>query len=329
MARVCVLGAGGGIGQPLALLLKMQLPYGSHLALYDLAGVEGVYADISHVDNAGVSISWAQGKLPPQPNCPELSRLAKNIDVFVIVAGVPRKPGMSRDDLFNVNAGIVLDLVSTCAKSSPKACFCIVTNPVNSTVPIAAAALKKAGCYDRNKLFGVSTLDVVRATQFVNEIRAPYNVSTVPVVGGHSDITIVPLLSQLAGPTIDAETTQKLTKRIQEAGTEVVRAKAGKGSATLSMAVAGSRFALNVVAGLIGTSNPVVCTYVDTSAEAASLGINGLPFCAIPVVLGKNGIQKRIPIGPLSAFEKQAFERAAVDVAKNVKAGLAFAQSKL
>ena len=79
--------------------------------------------------------------------------------MVVIPAGVPRKPGMTRDDLFNVNGSIVGDLVGACAKYCPKAHLLIISNPVNSTVPIAAGILKKAGVYDPKRLFGVTTLD--------------------------------------------------------------------------------------------------------------------------------------------------------------------------
>lgn len=64
-------------------------------------------------------------------------------DVVVIPAGVPRKPGMSRDDLFNTNASIVRDLAKSIAENSPKAIIAIITNPVNSMVPIASEVLKK------------------------------------------------------------------------------------------------------------------------------------------------------------------------------------------
>ncbi|WP_424840275.1 lactate/malate family dehydrogenase, partial [Serratia marcescens] len=73
-------------------------------------------------------------------------------DVVLISAGVARKPGMDRSDLFNVNAGIVRNLIEQVAKTCPKACIGIITNPVNTTVAIAAEVLKKAGVYDKNKL---------------------------------------------------------------------------------------------------------------------------------------------------------------------------------
>lgn len=154
------------------------------------------------------------------------------------------KPGMSRDDLFNINAGIVKGLIEVIAEVAPKAYILIISNPVNSTVPIAAEVLKAKGVFDPHRLFGVTTLDVVRAETFVAEITGAKNPLeiTIPVVGGHSGETIVPLFSQ-AKPsvTIPADKMPDLVKRVQFGGDEVVKAKDGTGSATLSMAYAGFR----------------------------------------------------------------------------------------
>lgn len=78
---------------------------------------------------------------------------------------------MTRDDLFNTNASIVAQLTHACALHCPKAMICIITNPVNSTVPIAAEMLKKNGVYDPHRLFGVTTLDVVRSNTFIAEAK--------------------------------------------------------------------------------------------------------------------------------------------------------------
>lgn len=78
---------------------------------------------------------------------------------------------MTRDDLFNTNASIVRDLVQAVASASPKALIAIISNPVNSTVPIAAEILQKAGVFDPKRLFGVTTLDVVRANTFIAEAK--------------------------------------------------------------------------------------------------------------------------------------------------------------
>ncbi|OBU09982.1 malate dehydrogenase [Morganella psychrotolerans] len=290
--KVAVLGAAGGIGQALALLLKTQLPSGSDLALYDIAPVTpGVAKDLSHIPT-DVRITGFAGEDPT----PAL----EGADIVLISAGVARKPGMDRSDLFNINAGIVRNLVEKVAKTCPKALIGIITNPVNTTVAIAAEVLKKAGVYDKNRLFGVTTLDIIRSNTFVAELKGkkPQELE-VPVIGGHSGVTILPLLSQIPGVSFSDAEIDSLTKRIQNAGTEVVEAKAGGGSATLSMGQAATRFGLSLVRAMQGESNVVECTYTEGDGKYAR-------FFAQPVVLGKNGVEKRLDIGSLSAYEEKA-----------------------
>ncbi|OOF38392.1 malate dehydrogenase [Rodentibacter mrazii] len=291
--KVAVLGAAGGIGQALALLLKLQLPAGTELSLYDIAPITpGVAADVSHIPTA-VKVKGFSGEDP--------SPALEGADVVLISAGVARKPGMDRADLFNINAGIVRSLIEKVAAVCPKACVGIITNPVNTTVAIAAEVLKKAGVYDKRKLFGVTTLDVLRSETFVAELKN-LNVSrtTVPVIGGHSGVTILPLLSQVPYTEFTTEEIAPLTKRIQNAGTEVVEAKAGGGSATLSMAQAAARFARSLIKGLKGET-VVECTYVEGDGKYAR-------FFAQPVHLGKEGVEEILPIGLLSEFEQNALE---------------------
>lgn len=107
----------------------------------------------------------------------QLDAALTGMDLVIIPAGVPRKPGMTRDDLFNINAGIVKTLIEAVARNCPGAIINIISNPVNSTVPIAAEVLKKAGVYDARKLLGVTTLDVVRANTFVVGPRKPASLS--------------------------------------------------------------------------------------------------------------------------------------------------------
>ncbi len=292
--KVAVLGAAGGIGQALALLLKNQLPAGSELSLYDIAPVTpGVAVDLSHIPT-DVKVVGFSGK--------DATPALQGADVVLISAGVARKPGMDRSDLFNVNAGIVRNLIEQIAITTPKALIGIITNPVNTTVAIAAEVLKKAGVYDKNRLFGITTLDIIRSNTFVAELKGknPQEVN-VPVIGGHSGVTILPLLSQIPGVSFTNEEIAALTKRIQNAGTEVVEAKAGGGSATLSMGQAAARFGLSLIRGLQGESNVVECTYVEGDGEHSR-------FFAQPVRLGKNGIEELLPIGKLSAFEQTALD---------------------
>ena len=230
--KVTVLGAAGGIGQPLSLILKNNLPAGSSLSLYDVnPATPGVAKDLSHIPT-DVKVEGFAGK--------DATPALVGTDVVVIPAGVARKPGMTRDDLFNINASIVRDLVTTIGKTAPNAVIAIITNPVNSMVPLAAEVLKKLGVFNPKKLFGVSTLDVLRSETFLAE-KLKYKAGSIKVnvVGGHSGNTILPLLSQVPqAADFDQDTIEQLTTRIQNAGTEVVEAKAGAGSATLSMATA-------------------------------------------------------------------------------------------
>ncbi|QIZ77858.1 malate dehydrogenase [Ferrimonas lipolytica] len=290
--KVAVLGAAGGIGQALALLLKLNLPAGSKLALYDIAPVTpGVAKDISHIPTDVEATGFA-GEDP--------SPALEGADVVLISAGVARKPGMDRSDLFNINAGIIRNLTAKVAAVAPTACIGIITNPVNTTVAIAAEVLKEAGVYDKNKLFGVTTLDVIRSETFIAEAKG-LNVADVKlnVIGGHSGVTILPLLSQVKGVEFSAEEIASLTHRIQNAGTEVVEAKAGGGSATLSMAQAACRFGLAVVRGLQGEQGVIECAYVEGAGEHAR-------FFAQPIELGTAGVKAILPYGGLSAFEQDA-----------------------
>ena len=298
--KVTILGAAGGIGQALSLLLKTQLPNGTELSLYDIAPVTpGVAADLSHIPT-DVKVTGYSGEDP--------SPALVSADIVLISAGVARKPGMDRSDLFNINAGIVKNLVSACADNCPKALIGIITNPVNTTVAIAAGILKQKGVYNPARLFGITTLDIIRSNTFVAEVNgvSPEDVN-VPVIGGHSGITILPLLSQ-SGFQFNADEAAAMTLRIQNAGTEVVEAKAGGGSATLSMGQAAAKFGLSLVRALNGEKGIVECTYVEGSGDKAR-------FFAQPVLLGKNGVEKILSYGELSDFEETTLN-ASIDTLK-------------
>ena len=221
----------------------------------------------------------------------QLAAALKGCELVIIPAGVPRKPGMTRDDLFKINAGIVKGLVTAVGKHCPGAWINMISNPVNSTVPIAAETLKAMGVYDPKRLFGVTTLDVVRAhTFFADKKGLDVGKVDVPVVGGHAGITILPLLSKASpATTLTDEEVDALTKRTQDGGTEVVAAKAGKGSATLSMAYAGSLMADACLRAMNGEKDVHQYTYVQSSVQP------GISFFASKVLLGKNGVEKIYP----------------------------------
>jgi len=303
-----VLGAAGGIGQPLSMLLKLN-PDVTHLSCYDVAPfTPGVAADLSHC---------CTGSTCSGHTADELAEALEGAEIVVIPAGVPRKPGMTRDDLFNTNASIVKTLIEGVAKHCPTACINIISNPVNSTVPIAAEVLKAAGVYNPKKLFGVTTLDVVRAKTFVGEMHGkdPAEVE-VPVVGGHAGTTIVPLLSQ-SGFEFTDEQRDALTQRIMFGGDEVVKAKAGAGSATLSMAFAGAEFTAAMLRAMNG-SEEKMCSFVESDVTSNS-------FFSTYVTLGKDGLTAIHPIGPVTEYEQGLIDAAVPDLAGQADKGVAFA----
>ncbi|KAI0747792.1 malate dehydrogenase [Daedaleopsis nitida] len=319
MVKAVVLGAAGGIGQPLSLLLKLN-PAITELSLYDIVNTPGVAADLSHIATpAKVALTGA--------------------DIVVIPAGVPRKPGMTRDDLFKINAGIVRDLATGIATSAPKAFVLVISNPVNSTVPIVAEVFKKNGVFDPKKIFGVTTLDVVRASTFVSEILSDLSLApnvVVPVVGGHSGVTIVPLLSQSSHPLPSGfaqDKLEELTKRVQFGGDEVVKAKDGAGSATLSMAYAGVEFANKIIRAVKGEKGIVAPTFVHLSSDKAGgdaikkeIG-RDLDYFSAPVELGPEGVLAIKSLGKITEFESSLIQAAVPELATNIEKGVSFIDS--
>merc|ERR1711972_974157 len=148
---------------------------------------------------------------------------------------------------------------------------------------------------------GVTSLDIVRANKFVHELTGvPVDKIDVPVIGGHAGTTILPLFSQVpAAASLSAEQIKALDKHVQDAGTDVVNAKGGKGSATLSMAYAGAKFGNAVLSGLAGIET-TECAYVMRSSDEKA----ELPYFASKVTFGPSGVEKAHPIGTLNEYEQ-------------------------
>jgi len=331
MVNIAVLGASGGIGQPLSMLLKLN-PRVSRLALYT-ARTRGVAEDIGHIE----TLAPVSAHVGPH----HLEEALQGADIVMVPAGLPRKPGMTRDDLFIKNATIIADLAAAAAKVCPRAMVAVITNPLNTTVPIFSEVYRRAGVLDTRRMFGVTTLDVVRTNEFYGTAEGldPSTVSC-PVVGGHAGTTILPLLSQCSRnlssasstttPTTSTSSTsptlapptpvvrypdsqRAMTDRIQFAGTEVVNAKEGSGSATLSMSYAAARFADSLIRGMAGEEGVVECAYVASTVTSAR-------YFASPLVLGPGGVEEHLGLGQLSPFEqemlKEAIPKLVVDIEK-------------
>merc|ERR1711964_660524 len=133
--------------------------------------------------------------------------------------------------------------------------------------------------------------------------------------GGHSGVTIVPLFSQSKHADLVGDAT--LLNRVQFGGDEVVKAKDGAGSATLSMAMAGARFAESLLKAAQGQKNVVEPTFVDSPLYKDQ----GVPYFASQVTLGANGVEEIHPVGKLTEFEQGLLEVCLKDLKTNIEKG--------
>jgi len=322
--KVCVGGGAGGIGRPLCMLMAMN-ELVSELCVYDL--------DIAMVPAAGVATDLSHIEKPAKVKAYTLTKDDKPVDkleecltgchLVLVPAGLPRKPGMTRADLLGINAGIAKGIVEACAKYCPNAVLGLIVNPVNSVVSAMCELYKKKGL-DPKKICGVTTLDVVRANKFVSELtETPVNDVNITVVCGHAGATILPLFSQdPAGQKIPADKIAEMDKKVQDAGTEVVNAKGGKGSATLSMAYAGARFGSAVLKGLSGAEDVVECAYVMSDV------VPECPYFSSKVAFGKDGVSKLYPVGTLSEHETTRMAEAVAQLKDEIAAGLDYAKDQ-
>jgi malate dehydrogenase len=314
--KVCLIGAAGGIGQPLSMLLKLT-PGISDLALVDISTcgtpIKGVAADLSHINTGTV----VRGYVTPD----ELPVALTGSSIVVITAGcMMLKPGMNRDSLFESSAGLISSIAQACANQCPKAMIAIVTNPVNCMVPIFVETMRKLGVEaPERRVFGVTTLDVVRASRFVSStLGNDPKITVVPVVGGHGGESILGLVSQTEPPcTISEETIKALEKRIMNAAFEVVEAKNGSGSATLSMAYSAHRFCVSLLRALEGEKGVKDYAYVSL----ADLGFEDQYFAGL-CSISKEGLvgMDPIPMDRLTDYElnrlREAKTKCQIDVLK-------------
>jgi len=304
----------------LSMLMAMD-PNVSELCVYDLTlamvPAAGVAADLSHLNKKCKVTGYAFDK--DDKAIDKAGECLKGCNLVLVPAGVPRKPGQDRKDLLNINAGIAKNIVEACAKHCPEAVVGLIVNPVNSVVPAMCELWKKKGL-NPAKIVGVTTLDVVRADKFVHEMTGlAMDDIGVPVIGGHAGTTILPLFSQCqVGKTIPADKIPDLDKKVQDAGTVVVAAKNGKGSATLSMAYAGARLGKAVLAGLNGEVS-TECAYVESK-------VTDLPYFASKVTFGKQGVETVHPLGELNEYEQGRLDALMPILKEEIEAGLEYAK---
>jgi len=230
--------------------------------------------------------------------------LTADSDIVVITSGVPRKPGMSRDDLLLTNMKIVKGVTESIVKYSPRCIIIMVANPLDAMVQLALKVSK----FPRNRVFGQSgILDTARFRTFVaQELDVSVEDVFACVLGGHGD-TMVPMtrLSTVGGIPITellpAETIKKIVDRTVKGGGEIV-ALLKTGSAFYAPSAATVQM---VDAILLDKKQILPCAaYLE-----GEYGIRGL-VVGVPAKLGKNGIERIIEIR-LTPEEKAALEKSA------------------
>jgi malate dehydrogenase len=234
-------------------------------------------------------------------------------DVVVITAGVPRKPGMSRDDLLNTNAGIVRGVAEQAAKFSPEAVFIVVSNPLDAMVYIAW----KASGFPTNRVVGqAGILDTSRFRTFIAmELGVSVEDVSALLMGGHGD-TMVPLprYASVGGvpvtQLIPKERLDQIVQRARDGGAEIVNLlKTGSAYYAPGAAV------VQMVEAVIRDKKRVLpcAAYCDRE-----YGVGGY-FVGVPVVLGTGGVEKVIEV-ELVGDERAAFEKSVAAVKDLVKA---------
>ncbi|HWQ36889.1 MAG TPA: malate dehydrogenase [Blastocatellia bacterium] len=228
-------------------------------------------------------------------------------DVVVITSGIARKPGMSRDDLLNTNAGIVASVTEEIARHSPNAIIIVVSNPLDA---MAQVAWKKSG-FPKNRVMGMAgILDSARMRTFLAEALnvSVENVSAF-VLGGHGD-TMVPLprYSTCGGIPV----TELLPKDVID---QIVTRTANGGAEIVSLLKTGSAYyapsaaAVEMVEAILKDKKKILPCAAYLEGE---YGINGL-FVGVPVKLGANGIEEIIQIN-LTTEERAALQKSAAAV---------------
>lgn len=234
-----------------------------------------------------------------------------NSDIVVITAGIPRKPGMSRDDLMNTNSAIVKSCASSAVAVSPNAIFIVVSNPLD----VMAYVAMKAANLPRERVMGMA--GVLDAARFRSFIALELNVSVEDVnafvLGGHGDSMVpLPRYSTVAGIPItelmDQATVDRLVKRTRDGGIEIVNfLKTG------SAYYAPSSATVAMVESIVKDKKRILPCSVFLKGEYGLMHT----FAGVPVKLGKNGMEKIIEI-KLNPDEQAALAKSAADVTSSI-----------
>ena len=235
----------------------------------------------------------------------------KNVDVFIITAGIPRKPGMNREDLLEINLGIMKDVANNIKKQAPNSFVIVISNPLDAMV----YAFHKVSKFNKNQVVGMAgALDSGRFRTFI-AMETGYSVQdiTCMVLGGHGD-TMVPItrLGTIGGVPLESIISQKRLDKIVErtrfAGGEIVKLF-GNGSAFYAPA----QSAIEMAESYLKDKKRVIpCA----SLCEGEFGIDGF-FIGVPTVIGSGGVEKILEFD-LHDNEKDALNETLDAVKKTV-----------
>tara|TARA_B100002019_G_scaffold133825_1_gene115140 strand:- start:615 stop:1574 length:960 start_codon:yes stop_codon:yes gene_type:complete len=230
----------------------------------------------------------------------------KNSDVIIITAGVPRKPGMTRDDLLGINLKIIKQVAEGIKKTSPNAFVICITNPLD----VIVMALQKYSGLPKNKVVGMAgILDSSRFIYFLSqELKVPVKKIKSFVLGGHGDTMVAMLgITEVNGKkitdlvkegTISKERLEKIVERTKKGGAEIVK-YLEKGSAFYAPAASGVEMAESY---LMDQKKQLPCAaYLNGEYGTKNL------YAGVPVIIGSKGVEKVIELD-LSEEEKSNFE---------------------
>jgi len=296
--KITLIGA-GQIGGTLAHLIALKEL--GDVVLFDVAAgiAKGKALDIaqsSPVDGFNIDLSGTDSY-----------ENTKNSDVIIITAGVPRKPGMTRDDLLGINLKIIKQVAEGIKKTSPNAFVICITNPLD----VIVMALQKYSGLPKNKIVGMAgILDSSRFIYFLSqELKVPVNKIKSFVLGGHGDS----MVAMLGHTEVDGKKINKLVQdgkiskekldqiigRTKKGGAEIVKFLE-KGSAFYAPAASGVEMAESYLKNL---KKQLPCAvYLDGQYNAKDI------YAGVPVIIGSEGVEKVIELN-LSNEEKENFEK--------------------
>ena len=310
MKKISLIGA-GQIGGTLAHLIGIK-ELANEVVLFDVASgiAKGKALDIaqsSSVDGFDVKFSGTD-------NYEDI----KNSDVIIVTAGVPRKPGMSRDDLLGINLKIIKQVAEGIKQHAPNAFVICITNPLD----VMVMAFQKYSNLPSNKVVGMAgILDSSRFKLFLSlELNVPVKEIEAMVMGGHGDTMVPlprftkvsgkPLLELVKEGKLSNDRLEKINQRTREGGAEIVKFLE-KGSAFYAPAASG----VEMASAYLNDRKKMLPCAAYLSGE---YGIEGI-YAGVPVIIGKNGVEKIEEIS-LDDNEKKEFMNSIDSVKKLWKA---------